>query len=232
MQRGRQASGEEHREADGVYPAGGGGEDTSRRALAPPTSDKATQGSPHAQCSRRTRPPRLRRGTAPPIPRCAMDCPAALRRRPCRRPRPPRWPARADWIQPSAPERSARAARTDHRTPAHVVAPLPRCALAMRPLSGSFTLLHGHAQGCVAIPRVAIAEKLDWGGVTNSPPVPSHPRRGSFPRLVCVGGAVAALLGFTEFLTWRRAVKPGVTWTRDVGVAPKTFIWMYSPSAN
>ena len=47
------------------------------------------------------------------------------------------------------------------------------------------------------------------------------------PRLVCAGGAiVAALLVFTEFRTWRRAAKPGVTWTRDVGVALKTFMWM------
>jgi putative tricarboxylic transport membrane protein len=47
------------------------------------------------------------------------------------------------------------------------------------------------------------------------------------PRLVCAGGAiVSALLVFAEFRTWRRAAKPGVTWTRDVGVAQKTFIWM------
>jgi len=47
------------------------------------------------------------------------------------------------------------------------------------------------------------------------------------PRLVCAGGAiVAALLVFTELRTWRRTAEPGVTWTRDVGVALKTFVWM------
>jgi putative tricarboxylic transport membrane protein len=47
------------------------------------------------------------------------------------------------------------------------------------------------------------------------------------PRLICAGGAiVAALLVLTEFRTWRRITEPGVTWTRDVGVALKTFVWM------
>jgi putative tricarboxylic transport membrane protein len=47
------------------------------------------------------------------------------------------------------------------------------------------------------------------------------------PRLVCAGGAVlAALLVFTEFRIWRRITEPGVTWSRDVGVALKTFVWM------
>ena len=47
------------------------------------------------------------------------------------------------------------------------------------------------------------------------------------PRLICTGGAVlAALLVFTEFRTWRRTTDPGLTWTRDVGVALNTFVWM------
>ena len=47
------------------------------------------------------------------------------------------------------------------------------------------------------------------------------------PRLVCAGGAILTIvLLVTELRSWRKRSSPSVTWTPDVAVAMRTFIWM------